>query len=321
MLAFCCVGDWAMQTRLAVIIAAAAALAACETKPDLRFQELTLSTPVAAPGGRVDIRSTVINRGNGPVADEYGAPIAAGVDINLFEFSDDVVPISQALGRWALPSDYPLGPGESKTERTPVLAPTNIPPGAYFICGDIDLDRAVDETNERNNRRCAPLSLTGGPVTRADLVIESAKFLGTELASAKVLLKVRNVGEAPAAPFSVSAFQRSPRTPVLVTACALTESQRVAGSLPACGGVGTLAALPKGSAVEWTAYVTFRFAGTNLPTNPIGETPTTPSPKERLVDFMADGCQSGAGAPLPNWCRVDEMDELNNFFAVKVKAP
>jgi hypothetical protein len=170
----------------------------------------------------------------------------------------------------------------------------------------------VDEKDESNNRRCEQLSILSGPLTRPDLIIEKVRTLGQEMASAKVSVRVKNVGEATAAEFPVMAFLRWPRRPVLLTACPMTEAQRVAGSPPACGGLWSRQALPPGGAVEWIGYLTFGFGGSNATVTPVG--PTKPQVIRETIDFMADGCFAPTDQELlPRWCRVDEIDEINNF--------
>jgi hypothetical protein len=304
-----------IQNRLPVF--ALAALTACASKPDLVLSSLDLSTGAVAPGAPVTVRSVVSNAGGEPVADEFGAPIAAGVAIGLFAGDDDYDPFAP-LSSWALPGDYPMAPGEQISESQTVLAPSGLKAGPYRVCADVDRENAVDEENERNNRACAPLTMLAGPLTRADLIVEHVKSLGHELASAKVSIRVKNVGEGPAATFPVMAFTRWPRRPVMLTACPLTEAQRISGSTPACGGLWSRQQLPPGGGVEWIGYLTFGFGGSNMPTTPVG--PQRPKAEREIIDFMADGCFAPTDLePLPRWCRIDEIDEINNFAAKEIK--
>lgn len=292
-------------------VIAALSLAACASGPDLIVNDLSLSVGAVAPGAPVTVRSEVVNVGDAPVADDYGAPISASVEIGLYARDDDQAPF-QALSAWSLPGDYPMAPGEAQSEEQTVLAPSGLKAGPYFVCADADAEDIVVEKDEANNRRCAPLSIVAGPLTRPDLIIEHVKMLGHELASAKVSIRVKNIGEAPAAEFPVMAFLRWPRRPMLLTACPLTEAQRVAGSPPACGGLWSRQALPPGGAVEWIGFLTFGFGGSNMPVTPVG--PPNPQVVRETVDFMADGCFAPADQiSLPRWCRVDEIDEINNF--------
>jgi hypothetical protein len=305
------------MARFQSLIIVCCALAACESYPDLAVTDLSLSTAAVAPGAPVTVRSEVSNIGKEPVADEYGAPIAAGVAVGLFAREDDPAPFSQ-LSAWSLPGDYPMQPGEERWEQQTVLAPSSLKAGPYFVCAEADPEDLVEEESERNNRDCAPLSILAGPLTRADLIIVEVKTLGHELASAKVSIRVKNVGEADADLFPVMAFTRWPRRPVMLTACPLTEAQRVAGSPPACGGLWTRQKLPPGGAVEWIGYLTFGFGGSNMPVTPVG--PQRPPVGRVTVDFMADGCFAPTDqAPLPRWCRVDEIDEINNFAEKTVR--
>ena len=297
--------------RLGLIVVASAALAACGSYPDLAVTDLSLSAGAVAPGAPVTVRSEVTNIGKEPIADEFDAPIAAGVAIGLYTRQDDPAAFTD-LSSWSLPGDYPMQPGEERWEEQTVLAPSGLKAGPYFICAEADPEDLVEEESERNNRDCAALSILAGPLTRADLIIEHVKTLGHELASAKVSIRVKNVGEADADLFPVMAFSRWPRRPVMLTACPLTEAQRVAGSAPACGGLWTRQKLPPGGAVEWIGYVTFGFGGSNMPVTPVG--PQRPQVERETIDFMADGCFAPTDQePLPRWCRVDEIDEINNF--------
>lgn len=299
------------MTRFASVFVASLALAACASDPDLAVTDLSLSAGAVAPGAPVTVRSEVTNIGKEPVADELGAPISASVAIGLYARQDDPAAFT-ALSSWSLPGDYPMQPGEERWEEQTVLAPSGLKAGPYFVCAEADPDDLVAEGSERNNRDCAPLSILAGPLTRADLIIVEVKTLGHELASAKVSIRVKNVGEAEADLFPVMAFTRWPRRPVMLTACPLTEAQRVAGSPPACGGLWTRAKLPPGGAVEWIGYLTFGFGGSNMPVTPVG--PQKPPVARETVDFMADGCFAPVDQdPLPRWCRVDEIDEINNF--------
>jgi hypothetical protein len=295
----------------------ALALSACATSgPDLVVSDLAVSPAAVAPGAPVSVRSEVTNAGKKPVTDAYGAPIAAGVAIGLFTRQADQTPV-KPLSAWSLPGDDPMGPGEKSWQDQNVLAPSGLKAGPYYVCAVADDEGLVAEADEGNNRRCAPLSILAGPVSRADLIIEQVKTMGYELASAKVSIRVKNVGEAAAGEFPVMAFLRWPRRPVLLTACPLTEAQRVAGSVPACGGLWTRQQLPPGGAVEWIGYLTFGFGGSNMPTTPVG--PQKPPVVKEMVDFMADGCFAPTDPePLPRWCRVDEIDEINNFAAKEI---
>jgi hypothetical protein len=303
--------------RLHLHFFAFAALAACASKPDLALTDISLSAGALAPGAPMTVRSEVTNVGKEAVADEFGAPIAAGVAIGLYARQDDPAAFAD-LSAWSLPGDYPMQPGEERWEEQTVLAPSSLKAGPYFVCAEADPEDLVEEDSERNNRDCAPLSILAGPLTRADLIVEQVKTLGHELASAKVSIRVKNVGEAEADLFPVMAFTRWPRRPVMLTACPLTEAQRVAGSPPACGGLWTRTKLPPGGAVEWIGYLTFGFGGSAMPVTPVG--PQKPEVVKETVDFMADGCFAPADQePLPRWCRVDEIDEINNFAAKEIR--
>ncbi len=294
-------------------------LCACASRsgPDLIVSDLSLSANAVAPGAPVTMRSEVTNQGDEPVADDFGAPVSAGVAIGLFAREGDAAPFRE-LSTWSLPGDFPLAPGASAGVTQTVLAPSGIKAGPYFLCADADAEDLVREKDEANNRRCASLSILAGPVSRPDLIVEEVKTLGYELASVKVSIRVKNVGEAPAGEFPVMAFLRWPRRPVMLTACPLTEAQRIAGSPPACGGLWTRQQLPPGGGVEWIGYLTFGFGGSNMPVTPIG--PQKPPVTKEMVDFMADGCFAPADPePLPRWCRVDEIDEINNFAEKEIR--
>ncbi len=300
-----------MVIRWTGSIVSVVALAACASGPDLFVSDLYLSSSAVVLGAPVTVRSEISNIGDRSVADEFGAPILTSVRVGLFARQNDLAAL-HPLSAWALSGDYSMEPEAKEWQEQTVLAPSGLKAGPYFVCADVDAEGIVDEKDEANNRRCEQLSLTVGPLTRPDLIIEQVKALGQELASAKVSIRVKNVGEAPAAEFPVMAFRRWPRRPVLLTACPLTEAQRVAGSPPACGELWSRQALPPGGAVEWIGYLTFSFGGSNMPVTPVG--PSKPQDLRETVDFMADGCFGPTEKePLPRWCRVDEIDEINNF--------
>lgn len=305
------------MARFGVLFTAFAALAACASKPDLAITGISLSTGAVAPGAPVTVRSAVTNIGDEPVADDFGAPVAASVAIGVFTGQDAPAAVAD-LSAWSLPGDHPMQPGEERREEQTMLAPSSLAAGPYFVCAEADRENLVAERSERNNRDCAPLTVLASPLTRADLIVEAVKTLGQELASAKVSIRVKNVGEADAGVFPVMAFTRWPRRPVMLTACPLTQAERDAGSTPACGGLWTRAKLPPGGAVEWIGYLTFGFGGSTMPVTPVG--PQKPEPVKEMVDFMADGCFAPADQePLPRWCRVDEIDEINNFAAKEIR--
>ncbi|MDZ7627791.1 MAG: CARDB domain-containing protein [Parvularculaceae bacterium] len=303
--------------RFFAVVAIAAMASACASNPDLVVSDLHLSAGAVAPGAPVTIRSEVTNLGNEAVADDFGAPISATVEIGLFTRDSDPSPI-KSLSSWSLPGDYPMAPGDEREAEQTILAPTGLRAGAFYVCADADPENLVNENNEDNNRRCQPLSILASPLTRADLIVENVKTLGHELASAKVSIRVKNVGDAAAAEFPIMAFSRWPRRPVMLTTCPLTEAQRVSGSAPACGGLWTRNLLQPGSSIEWIGYLTFGFGGSNFPTTPVG--PQKPPIERVTIDFMADGCFAPSDQnPLPRWCRVDEIDEINNFAAKEIR--
>jgi hypothetical protein len=260
------------------------------------------------------------NAGGGDVVSIDGVHIPTSMDIQLFAESADFNPLAYLTG-WGPSAEDPLYPGDTRSNTSTAMTPSGFLPGDYYICGDVDPGDRIEESNEDNNRACTPFTVIDGPAMKPDLIIESVKSIGVVEASYKVIIKVRNAGGVAAASFPVMAFRRSPRHPVLLTSCPLTESQRTSGGAAPCGGIWAVNPLAPGAVAEWTGYVTFPYAG-GFPTNPLPPKPKPEKPHYETVDFMADGCFAPVEpTPLPAWCRVDELDELNNFATKQVIVP
>ncbi|NWG91636.1 MAG: hypothetical protein HXY21_03895 [Parvularculaceae bacterium] len=291
----------------------AISLAACTTagKPDLVVSRMAV-TPSSAPAGSdLEIASGVRNDGN--------APAPADLDIGLYESAASPTPLAP-LRAWALPESEPLAPGETVGDQGRVRAPAPLSPGGYFICGEADAGDRVKESDEDNNRLCASFTVVPGKPASADLVID--KVIPGEFAEASriVTVRIRNAGTAPAkGPFRVMAFKRAPRQPLLLIECALTEGQLAAGSPSSCDDLAFDGVLAPGVARDLTGYFAHVVSnGAGFVRQPVK--PGQPLQLvSRTIDFMVDGCFPPAdGSPVE--CRVNEIDEINNFKELTFKS-
>jgi hypothetical protein len=295
------------------LMLAAVSLAACTTggKPDLVVSRMEV-TPSAAPAGSdLEITSGVRNDG--------GAPAPVDLEIGLYESATAPTPLATLRG-WALPETEPLEPGETIGDVGRVRAPAPLTPGGYFICGEADAGDRVTESDEDNNRLCASFAVLPGKPASADLVID--KVIPGEFAEASriITVRIRNAGTAPAkGPFRVMAFKRAPRQPLLLTECALTEGQLAAGSPSSCGDLQFDGVLAPGVARDLTGY----FAHVVSNGASFVRQPVTPGQKPplvlRTIDFMVDGCFPPTDQS-PVECRVNEIDEINNFTELTFRA-
>ncbi|MEZ5897500.1 MAG: CARDB domain-containing protein [Parvularculaceae bacterium] len=311
-----------MKNRM--LFAAMAAMASgCATTgdlPDLTVGELTVTPAASSPGGQVTITSDIVNLGHGEVVSGDGVVLPTSMDIQIFSHFDDYDPLA-FLTSWGPSAEAPIGAGGAAFNTTTIATPTVLAAGGYYICGDVDSADRVYESNENNNRSCVAFTILDGPVAKPDLIIESVRAVRAVEASYEVVIRVKNAGVSAAEIFPVLAFRRAPREPILLTTCPLTSAQRAVGGQPPCPGVATVEPLAPGAVAEWTAYVTFPYAGA-MPTNPLPSRTRPQKPHSETVDFMADGCFAPLDpAPPSPYCRIDEIDELNNFAEKTVIVP
>ncbi len=297
------------------VIGFAAALSACATSsllPDLTVSRLEATPAQATAGTEITITSAIRNAG------EMRAALPVVIDVQLFAGENETTPIAD-LTAWAQTDGEPLASGEIIEDAAKVKVPANLKAGAYFICGKVDPDDAIRESFEDNNRVCAPFTILSGPPVRADLVIEKITPLGQEQASLKVKVRIKNASAAPAnGPLRIMAFRRSPRQPLLLIECPLTEGQLAAGSPASCPDLAVTGPLAPGASTELVGYFAYVVAnGAEFVRTPVNQDYRKPA-ISRTVDFMVDGCFPPTdGRPVT--CAIEEIDELNNFRAATLK--
>lgn len=291
-------------------LASIVSLASCATAPsasDLVVDRISAAPASATAGSSIEITSIVRNGGDAATSQ----PVAT--DIELLASGNPVA----LLRSWRQADGEILSAGASIDDVAGVRLPA-IRPGSYSICAIADPGNEISESDENNNEACAPFDIAEGAPRRADLVIEKVTPLGQDQASLKVKIVIRNAGSEAAGPFRIMAFRRSPRLPILLVECPLTEGQLNSGSPAACDDLTQRISLAAGASAELTGYLAYVISnGASLVRNPIG--PGDPNPLvRREIDFMVDGCfppQDGS----PVYCAVDEIDELNNFKGAALK--
>jgi hypothetical protein len=291
-------------------------LSGCNETLDLAVDEFSISAPVAAPGAEFRVASAVANKGRAPVTSYDGVAAPVSVDVQLFSAENDYAPVFYVTG-WGVSSDG-LYPGERANDDRAVLAPRGLPAGDYTICADVDFQNRIDETNESNNRLCAPFTLIGEAPSKADLVIEDVKALGLEKDSQHVRVTLRNVGAGPTLQsFPLLALAHEGAYPIYFTSCALSVADRAAGGSLPCGGIWTPERIEPGQPVTITGYVTMPLTlQSGMTVNLSGP---QPKPRDIVVDIVADGCRAnGMVSDLPSWCRIDEQNEINNIGSAKL---
>lgn len=284
------------------------ALAACVTtasSPDLVVSRLDVSPARVSAGSVISIASGVENRG--------GAPTDRPVSMEIALYADALsnAPIAP-LTTWRQNDGESLAAGAGVEDVEEARLSPALKPGFYAVCGEVDPFDEIGESDETNNRSCAPFEILAGPPRLSDLVVESVTAVGPVEASLKVKIKIRNAGSAAAGPFRVMAFRRNPRQPILLIECPLTEGQLSAGSPASCADLTQRTPLGGGESAELIGYVSYVVAGgANLIRNPVGRGPANPA-KKRSIDIMVDGCfPPEDGSPVH--CAVEEIDEINNF--------
>lgn len=292
-------------------LCAALALGGCATTPngvDLTVGWLAAPSETTA-GSSIEVTSALKNSG-GIATDR-----PASMDIDIY-FDLNAAPMTP-LTAWRQPDGETLAAGERVDDIANVRAPL-LKPGAYSICATADPDDEIRETDESNNRACVPFTIVPGAPKQADLVIEKVTSLGQDQASTKVKIKIRNAGSVATGAFRIMAFRRSPRFPILLIECPLTEGQLSSGSPASCDDLTQRGVLAAGESVELTGWLAYVVAnGASLISQPVG--PGNPNPLvTRDIDFMVDGCFPPAdGSPV--WCAVEEIDEINNFEGASLK--
>lgn len=294
--------------KVACVVFGLTVLAGCAGDPraDLRVSQLSVTPSQTTAGSDVTLESEITNVGDGAA----GAPAALEIDI----YADDNAsqPFANLHG-WRQEEDDRLAPGSAVGDkREKVEIPTDLTPGNYAVCGYADPTNEISETIEGNNKKCASLAIIAGPAIRADLVIERVTPLDYVEASRKVNIKIRNAGTQPASGFKIKAFRRSPRQPLLLTECPITEGQLNSGSPASCGDLARREPIAPGASAELTGYFAYVVAdGAEFLRQPVRSDYAKP-PVSRTIDFMVDGCfPPKDGSPV--YCQIKEIDEINNF--------
>ncbi|MCM3875615.1 MAG: hypothetical protein NEA02_04275 [Thermoanaerobaculia bacterium] len=290
---------------LVVVLAAplAAPLAAQPKGPDLVISFLSLAPESVAPGGSIDIVSEIRNVGTVAVPSRGPTSASAGVHLRLVRSAADVAGGDEIPGWGPLVA---IPPGTPFRITTRFTVPASKPPGAYFVCAEVDADHLVTESDESNNRRCKPLTVTGairsaGPpsapvaIGLPDLIVTGVSAGGVTGLSRSVKLTVKNAGAGPATNFRMDAYQLAPRRwQLLFTVCAQTSR----GGSASCPGVWEAGTLAAGASRTYAGWVTFPADHKQGSTE--------------KVEFMADGCFPALEPALPASCRVVETNEANN---------
>lgn len=299
---------------LAGVLAAplAAPLAAQPKGPDLVISFLAVTPASVAPGGSIEVVSEMRNIGTVEVPYGGSSAVSAFVNIRLVTSVADVAG-GDLLPGWGPLRAIPAGTGERYTNHATI--PASKAPGAYFVCADADGNHVVSESDELNNRRCKPLTVTGAirsagppiaPVAKGlpDLIVTGVSVGGVTGLSRSVKLTVKNAGAGPATNFRMDAYQLAPRRwQLLFTVCAQT-SRGGSASCPSVWEAGTLAA---GASRTYAGWVTF----------PADHKPGS----SEKVEFMADGCFPALEPALPAACRVVETNEANNTAVEALGVP
>jgi len=133
------------------------------SRPDLAVQEVRIPKSEATPGESLDIRVQVANVGSEDVE------MAAGNLSILLSGNPAISPQDSEIGS----TNLALSAGASEEVVVTVQLPDPVNSGTYFIGAFLDLENAVEESNESNNGRAAfiPISISGG-----DLAIVTSRL-------------------------------------------------------------------------------------------------------------------------------------------------
>lgn len=167
-----------LQRSMTVISAAMLAgmtmygTARADDLPDLMVQNLMVSPHQVSPGGALDVKAFIRNKGkavapgtvgSGGNAGGFMVDITLGTDQNTPEgmaagspnYSEDVLLTG---GRFSNTTD--LAPGDVKdfSDFDPVV-PADTPPGQYFVCARVDPGQKVAESDEGNNTKCMAIQV------------------------------------------------------------------------------------------------------------------------------------------------------------------
>ena len=155
------------------------------TPLDVDLEVTAATAPASAKPGPVDISWTVTNQGTDPIAGYWTDYVYLSKD-QTYDFNDSYVTSGSHFG------SGPLGPGESITVAQTVNLP-GLAPGDYYLLFLADQFNNVPETNETNNTRAVPITLTA---SSADLTVTAATAPATAKAggTADISWTVENLG-------------------------------------------------------------------------------------------------------------------------------
>ena len=156
---------------------AAPAFAACDLTPTIG------AAAEKREGEGVMITLAVANRGDTNCPGTIEAPPNASYMVDIFLSTDRNAPSTWAVynGTWRedvllrggrVSRTNSIGPGVTvrygapRYEIGPMILPTGIPPGDYFLCAGVDMGNRVAESNKRNNVACNPMRIL--PTLRID---------------------------------------------------------------------------------------------------------------------------------------------------------
>src|SRR6185295_3865508 len=180
----------------------AASTAIVIAKPDLAVTVLTVPA-TAGSGQTISVNSTVKNQATAAIS--AGASTLAFYlsNDNTFDPGDVRLGTTRAIGTLAKDA-ISAGP-------TSLTIPANTSAGSYFLIAVADDLGVVDETNEANNTRTAPIAISRPDLSM--LTVTATPALAAAGMNVSVTQTVKNVATAPAnAPASVSRLTLSNNT-------------------------------------------------------------------------------------------------------------
>ncbi|MEL6360111.1 MAG: CARDB domain-containing protein [Pseudomonadota bacterium] len=131
---------------------------------DIVMVELSATPSRVRRGETFELASAYSNEGAQDVPAPPGPEnfVSTSADITLKTLDGESVPRADGefggyVAGWGRTED--LRVGQTHRNRETVSAPTDIPPGEYLLCADVDLANNVPESDETNNRLCTPFTL------------------------------------------------------------------------------------------------------------------------------------------------------------------
>lgn len=287
------------------------ALTACQTgKPDLVVADLFVYPSVVAVGDAINIDSAVANNGESAVLGLDGAPIPVTTELTLN--ARNASSPATLLTSWNTDRDRELLPGDLVKNVVGVSIPRFITAGQYDVCASVDIIGVADDSAPDNNTRCSQIAVLAEPTIRPDLIISTAKIVTREDQRAKLEIDITNIGAAETTMFKVSAFRRSPRWPLFLEDCSNTNATGQ------CKDLWFEDTIAPGESKTISGWLRLDTDTRHSPYLWNGDAPDL-TPTRHYIDVMVDGCFAKTDATaLAVHCRIQETDELNNFFEVKI---